>query len=107
MSTGDAVPLDRGVLMGRSPSSDRLVNAETPHMVKVPSPTKDVSRDHLEIRLDGWHVLVTDLKSMNGTVVTLPGSSPQRLRPDEPLAIEPGTRVELADDVWFVYEVDK
>jgi FHA domain len=107
MSTGDDVPLDRGVLMGRSPSADRLVNAETPHVVKVPSPTKDVSRDHLEIRLDGWHVLVNDLKSMNGTVVTLPGSSPQRLRPDEPLAIEPGTRVELADDVWFVYEVDR
>jgi FHA domain-containing protein len=104
MSTGDVVMLDRGVVMGRSPSSDRLSNGETAHVVKLASPSKDISRNHLEVCLDGWHVLVTDLQSKNGTVVTLPGASPHRLRPDEPTVIEPGTRVEMADDSYFVYE---
>jgi pSer/pThr/pTyr-binding forkhead associated (FHA) protein len=64
----------------------------------------DISRSHLEVSLDEWHVLVTDLKSTNGTVVTLPGRSPERLRPGQALMIEPGTVVTLADEVHFTYE---
>jgi len=105
LSTGDAITLDRGVLMGRSPSPTRLVGAERPHLVRIPSPDKQISRNHLEIRLDGWHVLVTDLKSTNGTLVTLPGREPERLRPDIPEPIEPGTTVSLADEVTFRFEV--
>lgn len=105
MSTGDSIPLDRGVLMGRSPSSDRLVGGDRPHLVKVPSPGKDISRNHLEIRLDGWHVLVSDLNSTNGTTVTLPDRPTERLRPDQPAPIEPGTLVSLADEVTFTFEV--
>lgn len=105
MSTGDSIPLDRGVLMGRGPSSDRLVGGDRPHLVKVPSPGKDISRNHLEIRLDGWHVLVSDLNSTNGTTVALPGRPTERLRPDQPAPIEPGTIVSLADEVTFTFEV--
>jgi hypothetical protein len=105
MSTGDAIPLDRGVLMGRGPTPSRLVDGERPHLVKVASPDKQISRTHLEIRLDEWHVLVTDLGSTNGTLVTLPGRAPERLRPDAPMQIEPGTTVALADEVSFRFEV--
>jgi hypothetical protein len=105
MSTGDAIPLDRGVLMGRGPTASRLVDGERPHLVKIPSPDKHISRTHLEIRLDEWHVLVTDLGSTNGTFVTLPGRDPERLRPDTPMPIEPGATVALADEVTFRFEV--
>jgi len=105
MSTGDMITLDRSVLMGRGPSSERLVGGERPHVVRVPSPNKDISRTHLEVRLDGWHVLVTDLRSTNGTFVTLPGREPERLRPDAPAQIEPGTVVSLAEEVSFQFEV--
>ncbi len=81
-----------------------MPNVRTSHF-KIPSPDKDISRNHLEIRLDGWHVLVTDLKSTNGTLVTLPGREPERLRPDAPAPIEPGTTVSLADEVTFRFEV--
>lgn len=103
LSTGDDIVLDRSVLMGRSPSPDRLVDGERPHVVKLPSPGQDISRNHVEVRIDGWHVLVVDLKSTNGTVVERPGQPPERLRPNDPAMIEPGTLVSIADEISFVF----
>jgi len=103
LSTGDSVTLDRGVILGRGPSWNRPVDGERPHLVKLPSPESDISRDHLEVRLDGWHVLVVDLNSTNGTVITRTGSAPERLRPDQPTMIELGTIVSLANEVSFTY----
>jgi hypothetical protein len=60
---------------------------------------------HLRVTLDGWHVLVTDLNSTNGTLVTLPGHEPQQLRPGEPMLIQPGAVVTLADGIDFRYEI--
>jgi pSer/pThr/pTyr-binding forkhead associated (FHA) protein len=107
LSTGDVITLDRGVVMGRDPRAD-LAGAdgeERPHIVKLPSGDGDISRTHLRVTLDGWHVLVTDLKSTNGTLVTLPGRDPEQLRPDEPVPIRPGTVVSLADGIDFRFEV--
>jgi hypothetical protein len=105
LSTGDFVTLDRGVVLGRAPEAPQGNDPDRPHVVQIASPENDISRTHLEVRLDGWHVLVTDLDSTNGTVVTLPGQPPLRLRANDPMAIEPGTVVSLADEVTFVYEV--
>ncbi len=105
MSTGGRIKLDRSVLMGRSPSLDRYLGSETPHLVKVPSPTNDISRNHLEVSLDGWQVRVIDLNSKNGTIIRLPGREVERLRPDVASIIEPGTFVMLSDDVSFTFEV--
>lgn len=106
LSTGDVITLDRGVVMGRDPRAD-LADAngeERPHVVKLPSGDGDISRTHLRVTLDGWHVLVTDLKSTNGTLVTLPGRDPEQLRPDEPVPIRLGTVVTLADGIDFRFE---
>lgn len=105
LSTGDVVPLDRTVIMGRNPRVDESSEGERPHVVRLPSPGHDISRTHVEIRLDGWHVLLTDLNSVNGTIVTPPWQEPQRVRPNEAVPIEPGTVVSLADEVTFRYEV--
>jgi pSer/pThr/pTyr-binding forkhead associated (FHA) protein len=74
-------------------------------VVKLPSPTNDISRSHVEVSLDEWHVVVADLNSTNGTTVTAPGQAPVRLRPHEPIPIEPNTEVNLADEVVFRFEV--
>jgi hypothetical protein len=103
LSTGDVITLDRGVVMGRSPRTE-FSGGERPHVVKLPSGDGEVSRTHLEVSLDGWHVLVTDLHSTNGTIVVLPGRDPERLRPGEPTPIQPGTLVIVAADVDFRYE---
>jgi hypothetical protein len=106
LATGDVVTLDRGVLLGRSPKVNAGVPAaERPHLVRVPSPENDISRNHLEVVLEGWHVLVRDLGSTNGTTVALPGQVPVRLRPGDQQVIEPGTILTMADEVSLTYEV--
>ena len=41
----------------------------------------------------------------NGTVVTLPGAAPVRLRRGEPVVIVPEALVEIADSISYRYEV--
>jgi hypothetical protein len=107
LSTGDVVSLDRGVLFGRQPKvNDDVKVSDRPHVVRLASPDKDISRNHVEVILDGWHVLVRDLGSVNGTTVALPGEPAVRLRPSDQQNIEPGTVVGIADTVTFSYEVD-
>jgi pSer/pThr/pTyr-binding forkhead associated (FHA) protein len=107
LSVGDVITLDRDVIMGRNPRTDfaGADGADRPHVVKLPAAGGDVSRTHLRVSLDGWHVLVTDLNSTNGTLVTLPGRDPLQLRPGEPVPIQPGTIVMIAEDIDFRYEV--
>ena len=106
LSTGDVVTLDRGVLLGRAPKVNAdLPPAQRPHLVRVVSRENDISRNHAEIVLEGWHVLVRDLGSTNGTTVTLPGQQAVRLRPSDSQVIEPGSVVGMADEVTFTYEV--
>lgn len=104
LSTGDTVTLDRGVLIGRKPAAPPGV-AGRPHLVRVNSPEHDVSRQHAELVLEGWQVYVRDLGSTNGTTVTLPGQSPQRLREGEPQLLEHGAVIVLADEIQCVFEV--
>ncbi len=103
LSTGDVITLDRGVVMGRSPRTD-FHGDERPHVVKLPNGDGEISRTHLQVILDGWHVLVTDLNSTNGTLMVLPGRDPEQLRPGEPVPIAPGTQIILAVGVDFRYE---
>ncbi len=105
LSTGDVVPLDRGVIMGRNPRTTDANDVGRPHLVRLPSPDNDVSRTHVEVRLEDWHVLVVDLASTNGTTVTNPGQAPIRLRAHEAMPLEPNAEVNLADEIVFRYEV--
>lgn len=105
LTTGDSVDLDRGVLLGRSPKvAPDIPEAHRPHLVRVPSPDNDISRNHAEIILDGWYVLLQDLGSTNGTTLTLPGQDPIRLRPHEQTPIEPGAVFTLAEQVSVTFE---
>ncbi|NUR82047.1 MAG: FHA domain-containing protein, partial [Dermatophilaceae bacterium] len=105
LSTGDVVTLDRSVLLGRAPKpGEGLTAHDRPHVVKVPSPERDVSRNHVEVILEGWHVLIRDLATTNGTTVTLPGDTPVRLRANDQQVLEPGSLVSMADEVSFTFE---
>lgn len=107
ISTGGTVPLDRGVLLGRAPRvNEELPPNQRPHLIRVGSVDRDISRNHAEVVLEGWHVLVRDLGSTNGTTVALPGEEPVRLRPTEDQGIEPGSVITLADEVSLTYEVE-
>jgi FHA domain len=104
-SNGTEAILDRPAVIGRSPRAERVNSKELPQLVTLPSPDQNISRNHLEIRLDGWHVLVVDLDSVNGTLVTNPGEAPLLLRSGEEVPIVVGSLVTIADEITFVYEV--
>jgi len=103
-TTGGTIPLERNVILGRNPHLPSGYVGEQPSLIKVSDPTKGISTQHAEVRLDGWLVSVRDLGSTNGTEVVLPGRPPITLRPHDPLPIEPGTRVILAGVVEYVFE---
>jgi FHA domain len=98
-SNGTSVEVDRPVLIGRAPSSDRS-SSQTPRLMTVPSPNHDISRTHLEVAPDEWQVVVTDLNSTNGTILVLPGGGDgQQLSPGERIHVEVGSVMELGDGV--------
>ncbi|MFD4639055.1 FHA domain-containing protein [Lentzea sp. NPDC058436] len=103
LSNGDTITLDRNVVMGRDPSGDRRgVN-----LVQVGRENDtEISRTHVEVRLEGWDVLVRDLGSMNGTSVARPGCPPQKLAAHIEEFLYPGTRVVLGDQFSFTFEVN-
>ncbi|WP_375484149.1 FHA domain-containing protein [uncultured Jatrophihabitans sp.] len=102
LPSGESVPVDRDVLLGRAPFS---VDQDAPHIVTLPSPENDLSRTHVRVAVDGWLVQVTDLGSTNGTVVTMPGQPGVRLRAHEPFVLVPGTILNLADEAFVRFEV--
>lgn len=104
LSTGGVITLDRPAIVGRNPNVPVGYQGEQPNLVKIPDPQKDVSGQHLEVALDYWNVMVRDLGSTNGTEVILPGELPVALRANDPVMIEPGTRVVMAGTVSFTYE---
>jgi hypothetical protein len=104
LSTGLVVALDRSVLLGRAPQVSRVTNRELPRLVTVPSPQQDISRTHAEVRAEGDDVLVTDLHSTNGILVSRPGERARRLHPGEATVVATGEVVDLGDGVTFTVE---
>ncbi|MFT3970045.1 MAG: FHA domain-containing protein [Micropruina sp.] len=105
LSNGDTVVLDRGCILGRNPRVPVGYSGERPNLIKLIDPDKDISGQHLEVRLEDWHVAVKDLGSTNGTQVIPPGEHPVTLRPNDPVRIEPGTKVILAGVFSFIFDV--
>lgn len=97
LGESDAVLLDRPCTIGRLPSSPRIPTGVIPRLVRVHSPSKEVSASHLEIRQLGGSVVITDLRSTNGSIVMLPGSVPRKLRQGESVVVSPGTLVDIGD----------
>ncbi|PSL38734.1 FHA domain-containing protein [Labedella gwakjiensis] len=66
-------------------------------VVVVQSSTKSVSATHVEIEQLGDSVVVTDLKSTNGTSLIVPGASWQRLAAGQSLVVPAGTFIDIGD----------
>lgn len=96
---GDRAPitLDVPALVGRKPTAPRIPGKVFPRLVRVSSPLSEVSGTHVELRQKGTSVVVTDLRSTNGTVVRMPGSRPVKLRQGDSLVVRPGTLVDIGD----------
>ncbi|AAT89048.1 conserved hypothetical protein [Leifsonia xyli subsp. xyli str. CTCB07] len=97
IGSGDDIPLDVPVLLGRRPTVRGLDSGVAPRLLPVPSPTQEVSGTHLRIEQSGDAAVVTDLRSTNGTVVLRPGAQAVQLRPGESAVVLAGTVVEIGD----------
>ncbi len=95
---GELVALDVACYIGRNPHPPRISREVPPRLVSVPSPAKEVSSTHLEVREVGTAVVVTDLRSTNGTAVLAPGASPRILRQGESIVVPAGTLLDLGDE---------
>lgn len=96
LPTGEVVPLDRGVVVGRKPAPVPG-SSDWPHLVHLPSDHAFVSRMHLQIELHGWDVIARDLGSRGGTTLTYPGRPPMPMRGGEAYVLAPGTVLDLAE----------
>ncbi len=94
---GATYVLDAPIVIGRRPSAPRVVRGPTPRLASVPSPRGEVSASHVEIRQEGSAVVVTDMRSTNGTRVTIPGRHPVALRQGESIVVLAGTIVDIGD----------
>lgn len=99
ISTGGTVLLERTVILGRRPRASRVSGDDVPMLVTVPSPQQDISRSHLEIRPEGWHVVAVDLGATNGTRLLRRQQGPVRLRPGDPMLLRPDDVLDLGDGV--------
>jgi hypothetical protein len=97
LSTGGRELLDQTLVVGRAPAATALGGGNIPRLVTMTTPNQDISRTHAQIAVEGGTVVVTDLHSRNGTIVTLPGRSAQKLREGETTVVIPGTIIDLGD----------
>lgn len=94
---GAAHRLDAPVVVGRRPAVPRVASGPAVVLVAVPSPSGEVSSSHVRVEQVGATVVVTDLRSTNGTVVTMPGRLPVTLRQGESSVALAGTIVDVGD----------
>ncbi len=96
---GDRAPerVDAPVYVGRQPRSPRVTGPMLPRLVRVDSPSREVSATHIELRPTPHGLVLTDLQSTNGTVVRQPGSGVRRLESGESLPVAPGTLIDIGD----------
>lgn len=92
LDDGELIDLDQELLVGRNPDRDQEPSRASLRRVKTLG--DKVSRSHLEVRFQGWDVLVADCGSTNGTfVVPHPGGQVVALEPGRPQMIDAGAVV--------------
>lgn len=100
--SGETVDLDRSVILGRRPQASRVSQGDIPRLVAVGG--KEVSRSHLELRVEDWNVLAVELGSRNGTLLLRPGQPPVRLMENSPVPVRSGDQFDLGEGIVVTTE---
>ncbi len=97
IGAADPIDLDLPVLIGRSPRTPRVIAGVEPRLIEVESRDRQVSSTHIQLEQVGDTVVVTDLRSTNGTFVSSREGLKSRLKPGESIVVLPGARVDIGD----------
>lgn len=100
-SAGESIELLQNVLVGRDPRASRIQGPVMPRL--LPLPHGHISGTHLEIRLEGWSVLLADLRSTNGTFLQRAGQPTLRIA-EAPQLLMSGDIVQLGHGVDLRFE---
>jgi hypothetical protein len=76
-----------------------VLPGEAPRLVTVASVDGGISGTHLELREQGTVVVATDMRTLNGSEVFVPGSPVQALQRGASVVVTPGTRIDLGEGV--------
>ena len=100
------IGLDEGIIgiattarFGRNPTPSRVADTIPPSLIRVSSPLGEISATHLEIKAVGSRVVVTDLRSSNGSVVRVPGRMSRTLRGGESVVVAVGAVIDLGEGI--------
>ncbi|WP_431220941.1 FHA domain-containing protein [Leifsonia xyli] len=104
LSDGRREPLAAPLVVGRAPSVTAVPSLRGARPVTLTSAEDDISRSHVAVAVEGDSVVVTDLHSRNGTLIVLPGTSPQKLRSGEPTTVVLGTVIDLGSGATLTVE---
>ncbi|UYQ78340.1 FHA domain-containing protein [Glutamicibacter sp. JL.03c] len=96
--------LNRSVVLGRQPSVSAVNEPNPPRLLQIDSPSGDISRSHLLVRLEGWHVQLVDLGATNGTMLLREGQAPRRLSKNQEVMLINGDVADLGDGVSLRFE---
>jgi len=91
---GRMLELDLPVVFGRAPHPAAHPGAR---LAPLSSPRREVSGTHVEVRLDGDHLMVRDLDSTNGTVVRHADGSAMLLRGGATARLAEGAVLDIGD----------
>ena len=94
---GEFINIERGVVVGRSP--DAAKGPKGAYLMRVVSPSSDISRSHLMLTTQDWDVVVTDLHSTNGSTIRPIGDQPFILANGQSVHVGLGTVIDLGDGV--------
>lgn len=101
-ASGARYELVSAVIVGRAPrhawtGKERASNDRVVQLVSVPSREGRVSSTHVEFRQLGDVVVVTDMRSTNGTRVSLAGGATTQLAPGDSMSVGEGAVVDVGD----------
>lgn len=99
-STGERAQVVGRGLIGRMPVAS--AGDTWDHLIVVNDASKTVSKTHLQVEALPEGLLVTDLASANGTVVSMPGIAAERLAPQERVILTPGASVGIGDQSFTI-----
>lgn len=97
IGNSQVVLLDAIAYVGRKPTTPRVVRGGASRLVRVQSPTQEVSSTHLELRQVGSTVVALDLHSTNGTRLAVPGHAVRVMRPGESVVVTVGSLIDIGD----------
>jgi hypothetical protein len=100
---GTREPLDGVVVVGRAPTASR--GSPNGRLLRLTG-DGDVSRNHVQVAVEGGTVVVTDLGSRNGTIVHIPGFPARTLREGEPTPVLVGTTIDFGGGLELIVRGD-